>query len=266
MARHHAIDHWVQHPGGRIFARQWVPEPTAGAGVPIVLLHDSLGCVELWRDFPSALSERTGRRVIAYDRWGFGRSDPRVDRPSIDFIAEEAREHFPSLREQLELDRFVALGHSVGGAMALEIGAAMPDACEAVITIAAQVFAEDRTLEGIRAAKDNFAQPAQLQRLVRYHGTRAPWVLDAWTHVWLDPEFSRWTLASVLPRIECPVLAIHGDQDEFGSVAHPHLTQRLVPRAEIHLLPGIGHVPQRENAGLILSLIEKFLGSRPLTA
>jgi pimeloyl-ACP methyl ester carboxylesterase len=90
--------------------------------------------------------------------------------------------------------------------------------------------------------------------------------LDAWTHVWLDPEFSRWTLASVLPRIECPVLAIHGDQDEFGSVAHPHLIQRLVPRAEIHLLPGIGHVPQRENAGLILSLIEKFLGSRPLTA
>jgi pimeloyl-ACP methyl ester carboxylesterase len=220
--------------------------------------------VELWRDFPQQLCERTGRRVIAYDRWGFGRSDPRPDRSSVDFIAEEGRRHFPFVREQLQLDRFVALGHSVGGGMALEIAAAMPAASEAVITISAQVFAEDRTLEGIRAARDNFAEPAQLQRLVRYHGPKAQWVVDAWTNVWLDPGFSRWTLASVLPRIECPVLTIHGDQDEFGSEAHPHLIQRLVPRAVTHVLPGIGHVPQREKPDLVFSFIEDFLGSRAL--
>ena len=256
---HHAADHWVQHPGGRIFARQWTPESTAGGGAPIVLLHDSLGCVELWRDFPSKLSERTGRRVIAYDRWGFGRSDPRTDRPSVDFIAEEAREHFPHLKEQLQLEHFVLLGYSVGGGMAVEIAATMPAACEALITISAQMFAEDRTLQGIRAARDKFADPAQLQRLVKYHGSKAQWVVDAWTNVWLDPAFESWTLAAVLPRISCPVLAIHGDQDEFGSEAHPRLIEQLVSRAEVHLLTGVGHMPQRESAAQVHSFIENFL-------
>ena len=262
MAPHQVTDHWVQHPGGRVFARQWEPEPTALAAPPIVLLHDSLGCVELWRDFPATLSELTGRRVVAYDRWGFGRSDPRPDIPSVDFIAEEAREHFPYLREQLQLERFVLLGYSVGGGMSVEIAAAMPEACESLITISAQVFAEDRTLEGIRAARDKFADPTQLQRLVRYHGEKAQWVVDAWTRVWLDPGFSTWTLAPVLPRVACPMLVIHGDQDEFGSEAHPQLIARLVPRAEIHVLAGVGHMPQRESAASVYSLIENFLSSR----
>ena len=99
----HSCDHWIEHPQGRIFARSWTPPGAAGnprPQSPIVLFHDSLGCVELWRDFPAALSAATGRRVLAYDRLGFGRSDPRRDLPALDFVADEAASYFPILREQ----------------------------------------------------------------------------------------------------------------------------------------------------------------------
>src|SRR5690606_15930142 len=106
-------------PGGRIFVRRWVAGTSCRS--PIILLHDSLGSVELWRDFPAALATTTGRPVIAYDRLGFGKSTQRFERPAIDFIQQEAETYFPALRRALGVSRFSRLGHSVGGAMALVI-------------------------------------------------------------------------------------------------------------------------------------------------
>jgi len=202
-------DLWVDHPQGRIFAREWSP-PGVGAHrptSPIVLFHDSLGCVELWRDFPAELSAASGRRVIAYDRLGFGRSDAREVLPELDFIAEEARVYFPAVREQLGLERFVVFGHSVGGGMAVNCAAAFAGACDALITESAQVFPEDLTLSSIAEAKGQFVDESQLQRLARYHGDKARWVLDAWTESWLHPGFAAWSLKSVLPQVRCPVLS-----------------------------------------------------------
>ncbi|WP_246483657.1 alpha/beta fold hydrolase [Paenacidovorax monticola] len=141
---------------------------------PIVLFHDSLGCVELWRDLPAALCLATGRPVIAYDRLGFGRSDARRLRPPLDFVAQEADDYFPVLREQLGVERFIALGHSVGGGMAIHCAAEWADTCDALVTVAAQVFAEERTLGGIRVAREQFQDPQQIERLARYHGSKAP--------------------------------------------------------------------------------------------
>lgn len=231
---------------------------------PIVLLHDSLGSVALWRDFPGQLAAATGRRVVAYDRLGFGQSDVRTDRPSIDFVGEEATLYFPAVREQLGLARFVALGHSVGGGMAIHCAAADPDACEALVTIAAQVFAEERTLEGIRAAKEQFRDPAQVQRLARYHGERTAWVLDAWIGNWLHPDFADWNLLEVLPRVACPVLALHGDSDEYGSTRHPTLIgERSGGSAQVAILPETGHVPHRERPQVVLQRIGEFLAALP---
>jgi pimeloyl-ACP methyl ester carboxylesterase len=255
-------DQWLEHPQGRIFTRRWTPadseEPTPRP--PIVLLHDSLGAVALWRDFPAALSQATGRDVIAYDRLGFGKSDRRSGRLAPGFVAEEASTGFPLLREQLGFQEFVAFGHSVGGGMAIHCAAAFGAECEALVTISAQAFAEERTLEGIRAAKEQFKDPAQVERLARYHGDKARWVLDAWIETWLDPAFASWSLADVLPRVACPVLAIHGDLDEFGSTKHPEMIGALASgevRAEI--LPGVGHVPHREQPALVLKLVSGFL-------
>ena len=228
-----------------------------------MLFHDSLGCVDLWRDFPAELCLATGRRVIAYDRLGFGRSDPRTDPPSLDFVAEEAALYFPVIREQLGLERFIAFGHSVGGGMALHCAARFAEHCEALVTEAAQVFAEDRTLEGIREAKGQFKDPAQLERLAKYHGQKAKWVLDAWTETWLHPGFASWSLDGVLPQVRCPVLAIHGELDEYGSTRHPRLIgERCGGLAQVEVLADTRHVPHRERAEAVLRLVSEFVAAR----
>jgi pimeloyl-ACP methyl ester carboxylesterase len=255
-------EQWIDHPQGRIFARRWGPQNAQKAPEvpPIVLMHDSLGSVELWRDFPAALSLATGREVIAYDRLGFGRSDARSGRPSLDFVREEATDVFALLLEQLDVQRCVAMGHSVGGGMAIQCAADFPDRCAALVTVAAQVFPEDRTLSGIRAAREQFRDPAQVERLARYHGDKARWVLQAWTETWLDPDFASWSLVPVLPRVRCPALAIHGEDDEYGSTVHPDLMARHsggpVERA---ILPGIGHMPHREQLDEVLRRVAAFL-------
>ncbi|HEY3928232.1 MAG TPA: alpha/beta hydrolase [Candidatus Koribacter sp.] len=251
-------DRWVETPGGRLFARSW--EVARADSGPIILFHDSLGCVELWRSFPAVLAERTSRRVIAYDRLGFGRSDARRDRLRVNFIREEAETFFPALRAQLGFDHFVAFGHSVGGAMAIHCAALSPDACEALITESAQSFVEDRTGAGILEAKALFQDPDQFARLERYHGEKARWVLDAWTETWLSPEFANWSLVDILPKVQCPTLAIHGSEDEFGSRQHPEKIAQLVSaHAEVEILEGAGHVPHREREEWIAERVATFL-------
>ncbi|WP_018465141.1 alpha/beta fold hydrolase [Calidithermus timidus] len=245
-------------PGGQVFVRQWSTGQNPKA--PLVLLHDSLGSVELWRGFPAALAQATGRDVWAYDRLGFGRSSPRTEPPSLDFILEEARLYFPAIAEQLELQEYVLFGHSVGGAMALCIAAHQPGRCRAVITEAAQAFVEERTLQGIRAAQRSFQDPARFARLKRWHGDKARWVLEAWTGVWLAPAFGGWTLEPCLKEVRCPVLALHGDRDEYGSAAFPErIVQGVQGPARLEVLPDCGHVPHREKEALVLGLVEGFL-------
>ena len=260
-------DHWVTLPQGRIFTRRWSPPPQPGAAArpPIVLFHESLGSVELWRGFPATLCAATGRAVVAYDRLGFGQSAPRPDMPPLDFVEEEARNTLPALRAQLGIDRYVALGHSVGGGMAVHCAATDADGdCEAIITIAAQACVEERTLQGIRDARDQFRHhPSQLERLARYHGgseSRARWVLSAWIDTWLQPDFASWSLHSALGRVTCPMLALHGEVDEYGSTEQPaRIARWVVGPARVEILPGVGHVPHREQPEVVAELVAGFL-------
>ncbi|HEV7370376.1 alpha/beta fold hydrolase [Arenibaculum sp.] len=243
---------------GRLFAKTWTPQaPGAERAAPVLLFHDSLGCVALWRGFPARLASATGRRVIAYDRLGFGRSDPHPGRVGSGFVAREAGHAVPALCERLRISDFVACGHSVGGGMAIETAARFPARCRALVTIAAQTFAEDRTLAGIRAARGEFQDPANLARLAKYHGDKARWVVDAWTETWLSPDFAQWTLEPALAAIRCPVLAIHGDRDEYGSEIHPR--RIAAGRGTAHILPDTGHVPHREREDAVVGMIGRFL-------
>lgn len=143
-----ASDVWIDHPQGRLFSRLWRhtdANQLAGKTTPIVLFHDSLGCVDLWRDFPALLAVATGRDVIAYDRLGFGRSDRREGKLALDFIADEARTYFPLVCERMKVDRFIAFGHSVGGGMAVHCAAQYPERCEGLITESAQAFVGEET-------------------------------------------------------------------------------------------------------------------------
>ena len=255
-----AQDLWVQTDHGRLFARRWTA--AAPGTVPIVLLHDSLGCVELWRDFPERLALATGREVLAYDRLGFGRSDPFPGKLPVSFVRDEGRGGFRALREQLGLEHFLLFGHSVGGGMSVCAAAQYPEHCKALITESAQAFVEDRTTDGIRSAQRLFAEPGQLDRLKRYHGDKAPWVLSAWIDTWLSPAFADWKLDEDLGRVRCPTLAMHGENDEYGSVVHPQRIAELSAGASaMRIFEGCGHVPHREMGEMVLGVVGEWLGT-----
>lgn len=258
------VEQFVTVPGGSVFVRSWIPD-TAPTRAPMVLVHDSLGCVELWRDFPDTLALRLHRPVIAYDRLGFGRSTPRTSLPSTDFITEEADLCFPAIRSALGIAAFSLFGHSVGGGMALIIAARHP-ACELVVTESAQAFVEERTREGILAARELFSRPEQLARLAKWHGNKTQWVLDAWIKTWLSPAFADWSLDPYLGSVRCPVLAIHGDRDEYGSLAFPRrIVQGVAGPSQLAIMATCGHVPHREQQEQVLQLVTDFV-SRSLPA
>ncbi|HEY1077965.1 MAG TPA: alpha/beta hydrolase [Fontimonas sp.] len=239
---------WIDTDRGRVYARRWAAErPDNEDQPPLVLLHDSLGCVELWRDFPQRLASATGRTVLAYDRIGFGRSDPAPGKLAPSFIHDEALGSYSAVTAHFGLRRFIALGHSVGGCMAVEVAAQRPEACAALITEAAQTFVEARTVEGIERARSLFAQPGQIDKLKRYHGDKAEWVLSAWIDTWLSPGFADWTLDAPLRQVSCPTLAIHGEDDEYGSTLHPRrIAEGVRGPARAEIISGCGHIPHRE--------------------
>lgn len=250
---------FVEVPGGVVFTRQWTPQNTVNKH-PIILLHESLGCIETWRDFPNLLAEKTKRVVIAYDRLGFGRSSPRQDLPSYRFMYEEAEIYFPKILDALNIGSFSIFGHSVGGTMALICAGIFPDRCSAIITESAQAFVEDQTRAGILKAKDYFKDPAQFSKIQKYHGDKAAWVLRAWMDIWLSPDFANWNLEADLPKVYCPLLAIHGDQDDYGSTKFPQMICDLSSGpSHMHIIPNTGHVPHRDRSELILNLVHEFL-------
>lgn len=251
-------DSTVAVSGGILSVRRWNSD--GNTLTPIVLLHDSLGSIELWRDFPATLAQATQRPVIAYDRLGFGRSSARQTLPDSNFIREEAEIHFPQLMQALGLSSYLLLGHSVGGVMALTVAARHPQQCELVVSISAQSFIEERTLSGIRDAKKLFAGNDQFEKLAKWHGDKARWVLDAWTETWLSPDFRSWSLDEDLARVRCPVLAIHGDSDEYGSVDFPrHITSKVAGTSRNEILVDCGHVPHRQKPEAVLPLVSGFI-------
>lgn len=253
-----ATESWIATERGRLYAKSW--NGAAQDKAPIILLHDSLGCVALWREFPEALARRCGRRVIAYDRLGFGRSDAFPGKLARDFVGDEAHLSLPALRAQMGVGNFIPFGHSVGGGMAVKIAGAFPEACRGLIVEAAQAFVEDRTIAGIRAAEADFAKPGQIERLKRYHGDKAAWVLRAWIENWTSPVFADWNLDAELPRVTCPMLVMHSEDDEFGSLAHPRRIAAMSGgAASLEIFPDAGHVPHREREDAVLCAVAKFL-------
>ena len=252
---HH--DRFVAVPGGELFVRRWAG---AESGPPLILLHDSLGCVDLWGTFPADLVRVTGRTVVAYDRLGYGRSSPRRTELARDFIREEAEIFFPRVVAELGLDRFCLMGHSVGGGMAVTIAALEPARCAAVISESAQALIEDKTIAGILAARASFEDPSRFARLTAVHGDKAAEILRAWSDAWLNLKPMSWSLTRDLPQLRCPLLILHGDADEFGSLASPDaLADYGGSRAQRIILAGCGHIPHRERRDEVLTAIKDFL-------
>lgn len=222
---------------------------------PILMLHEGLGSVSMWRDFPQQLAQVTGSRVLAYSRAGFGRSSPRNGPWTPRFVHEEAIEVIPRLREALGIERPVLFGHSTGASMALVHAGHFEDAA-GVIALAPLTDVEASNVESISRARRLYESTEWRSRLARHHDD-VDAVFYGWNDTWLRPDFRDWNLREDLPRIRAPILAILGEGDEYATVSQVELIRRLALRAKSFAfahLAECGHAPHRDQPARVLSL------------
>jgi pimeloyl-ACP methyl ester carboxylesterase len=227
-----------------------------GDGPALVLLHEGLGSVRLWRDFPAALADATGARVIAFSRFGHGDSDPPPRPRTPRFMHEEALEVLPALLRAMEIDQPVLVGHSDGASIALIHAAVHP--VRAVVAIAPHVFVEEMCLAEIREARRGYEAHGLRARMARHH--RDP---DAafygWNDVWLHPEFPRWDITELLSDITCPLLLIQGEHDQYGTMAQLDAIESRVQGPVERLHPAARHAPQLEAPEATLTAVAGFV-------
>lgn len=248
-----------------LYVRQIVAStPSAAPARPTLLfLHDSLGCVDTWRDFPQQLAASADLDAVVYDRQGYGRSSPFGPSPRTPRYLEDEARTLLALLDALGIESAVLFGHSDGGSIALIAASLAPARVAAVITEGAHVFVESLTLDGIRAARETLATTNLAERLARYHGDKVAGITAAWIDTWLSPEFRDWNIERYLSGIACPALIIQGDDDEFGTVDQVNAIVRGIgARARALLIPAVGHTPHRDASAIVLeAAIQLIAGS-----
>ncbi|MCY4453399.1 MAG: alpha/beta hydrolase [Immundisolibacterales bacterium] len=245
--------------GGRLECARW---GTTGSleGPPLVLLHEGLGCVSMWRDWPAAVAEATGREVLAYSRFGYGGSSPaELPRP-LDFMHREARRILPQVIERTGLVRPVLVGHSDGGTIALLCAAAGEVPLAGVVTLAAHAFNEPRCIAGIETARDSFLDGTLRERLARHHGERTDDAFRGWCDAWLDPRFERWSIEDELAGVDVPVLAVQGRDDAYGTLRQVEvIAKRIAGPCRTLVLDDCGHSPHRDRERETTEAIVRFV-------
>ena len=225
---------------------------------PIVMLHEGLGSLALWRDFPQRLADATRRRVLVYSRLGYGKSDPLTGPRGVDFMHTEALEILPQLLDSLGVYKPVLFGHSDGGSIALIHAARAHRPVAGIVALAPHVFVERYGLDSIAAARRSYLDGDLRERLARYHDDveSAFW---GWNDIWLHPDFIAWNIEALLPEIACPVLAIQGVDDEYGTMEQIDRLERGVPDFGRLELERCGHSPHRDQPEAVLTAVARFL-------
>ena len=226
----------------------------------LVFLHDSLGCIQLWRDFPAKLALATQCNVFLYDRQGYGQSDPFGPGQRKTTYLEEEAHILAAVLQKAGIEHVILFGHSDGGSIALVAAAEYPDLVKGIITEGAHVFVEEITLAGIREAVKAYQNTSLPQKLAKYHGDKTEQVFRAWTDTWLSPEYRDWNIEEYLPRIECPALIIQGTADEYGTEAQVDaIVEQAGGKAEKWMIPDVGHSPHKEAPEEVLQKSTEFL-------
>ncbi len=229
-----------------------VTTPPAHEGAPaIVFLHEGLGSIALWRDFPAHLAARTGYGTIVYSRYGNGFSEVLHEARGVDYMHHEALVVLPELLAALNIEQPILFGHSDGASIALIYAAAFPDRVSALVLEAPHVIVEDISVRSIAAIGETYRTTSLREKMARHHAD-----VDAtfygWNDIWLSPAFRSWSILEMLPQITAPALAIQGVDDEYGTLLQLELlaaksggaTDRLV-------LAGCGHAPHRDRPGIV---------------
>lgn len=237
--------------------------PGRDSGAPtLVFLHEGLGCVALWRDFPETLVALTGCAGFAYSRSGYGRSDPCTLPQPLTCLHDEALEVLPRLIAAEGIGEHVLVGHSDGASIALiYAGAARRPDLLGLVAMAPHVFCEDLSVRSIRRAAEAFASGALRERLARYHGDNVDCAFRGWSDAWLDPGFRHWNIEQFLPAITVPLLVIQGEEDHYGTLAQVRsIERRSGGEVDVRVFPDCGHAPHQERTVECLDAIGSFIG------
>ncbi|HQR10830.1 MAG TPA: alpha/beta fold hydrolase [Casimicrobiaceae bacterium] len=214
----------------------------------IVFLHEGLGSVAMWKDYPQTLCAAAGARGLVYSRRGYGCSTPRpsTQKWPVSFLHDEACDVLPRMFERLDVTEPPWLfGHSDGASIALLYASAFPERVAGVVAVAPHVFVEDVSLASIRQARAEYTRSDLRLKLARYHDDPDS-AFYGWNDIWLDPAFREWNIEDRLSRIRSPLLAVQGEDDIYGTMAQVDAIARLVPQARVLKLAGCGHSPHRD--------------------
>jgi pimeloyl-ACP methyl ester carboxylesterase len=247
------------------FVQPGVAQPRVPSSIDLVMLHEGLGSVSTWRDFPEQLAAATGCRTLVYSRLGYGRSSALEVPRRVDYMHEEANVWLPAILERLHVKRPVLFGHSDGASIAL-IRAANPESdLSGIIALAPHVKVEDLTVRSIEAAKAAYLETDLRVRLGRHHADvdSAFW---GWNRIWLDPAFRSWNIESLLPSIRSPILVIQGEDDEYGTAEQVASIARALPNSQSQLLPACRHSPHRDQPQAVLAAARHFIARLPHSA
>jgi pimeloyl-ACP methyl ester carboxylesterase len=244
---------------------QWI-EPQRRHGPLLVFLHEGLGSVSMWKDWPRRVCDAAGCRGLVYSRYGYGQSTarPAHEKWPVDFMHREARDVLPALFTALGVDaatdRPVLFGHSDGGSIALLYAAMHPQAVAGIAVAAPHIFVEDRTVSHIELARQAYLGTDLRARLGRHHADvdSAFW---GWNDIWLDPAFRRWNIEDHLPRIACPVLAIQGVDDEYGTLEQIRGIRRHAPQTKLLEIARCGHSPHKDQPATVIQAVADFVGA-----
>lgn len=240
----------IQHTQGNVNSRP-----------VLVFLHEGLGCISMWKDFPEEISKQTGFDALVFDRIGHGKSDSLLSvEKDTEYLDRESFLHLPEVLEACCIDTPFFIGHSDGGTIALKYTAKFPQTVAGVISIAAHTFVDNLTIQGIANAKSNYQSNGLKTKLINHHGNNIDPVFYRWANTWLSDDHFTWNMISELTSITCPVLAVQGIDDHYGTEAQADSIIRAVSGySEKIMIPDCGHVPHHEKRHLIIDLITAFI-------
>ena len=233
-------EEYIDVLGQALFLRKYSKESNRDHPV-MVFLHEGLGSIEFWKDFPLKMIEATGLNAIVYDRQGYGKSASQKLLRTDNYLQIEAFDYLPALLDVLKIKAPILIGHSDGASIALLHASKYKDSL--VLAAAPHIYVEDVTLQGIQSATDSF-NDVFLKKLEKYHGAKGESVFRAWSDTWLRESFRTWNISKELSRIECPCLILQGKNDEFATAGQFYEILALIgDKAEGCLLEDCGHSP-----------------------
>ena len=254
---------FAQVLGKKIFYQIITPENCSGSNFMIVFLHEGLGSIPQWKDFPAELSAKTGIPALLYDRYGYGQSEGLSEKRNAGFLDAEAGAFLPALLEQLGISRNIILfGHSDGATIALMYASLFPDRVSAVISEAAHVFLEEISLEGIRKTMKLFRCSGLRDMLGKYHGEKIDSMFYGWAETWLSDDMKGWQMIRALEKIQAPLLAIQGDDDEYGTKAQlDMIVEHTGGPSEMLMIPSCGHIPHLQSRAEVTHAVVRFINN-----